>query len=218
MSTIHCLCGLGADCRMFSRLQVPGHELKCIEWVRPAPDESLSDYAARLAPMVDGSEPPILLGVSFGGVMALELSKYVRPALTILVSSIRRPTELPWYFRLPGKLRLHRLLPLNTSRFSEFNVRFLNGVRDEEDIRLLRAMLHDADMHFTRWAIDRLVLWEGCAPSGQVVHIHGSSDRMLPIRFVSPDVCVNGGSHLMIVTRAQELGSIIADVLEQNLQ
>jgi pimeloyl-ACP methyl ester carboxylesterase len=201
---------------MFSRLKVPGYKLNCIEWVRPLPDESLSHYAERLAPKVDQSEPPILLGVSFGGVMALELARHVRPALTILISSIRRPTQLPWYFRLPGRLRLHRLLPLNTSRFSEFNVRFLNGVRDEADIRLLRTMLYDADRHFIRWAIDRLVLWKGCPPVGKVVHIHGTSDRMLPIRYVSPDVRIAGGSHLMIVTRAEETGGIISDVLKQN--
>ena len=216
MSTIHCLCGLGADCRMFSRLQVAGYKLNCIEWVRPEPDESLSDYAGRLAPMIDRTEPLILLGVSFGGVMALELSRLVQPSTTILISSIKSPAELPWYFRLPGHMRLHRLLPHNTSRFSEFNVRYLNGVREESDIRLLRAMLYDADMQFVRWAIDRLVLWKGCTPAGRVVHIHGTSDRMLPIRFVSPDIRVTGGSHLMIVSKAQELGDIITGVLKHS--
>lgn len=216
MKTIHCLCGLGADCRMFNRLEVPGYKLNCIEWVRPNPEEPLSHYARRLSPMVDQDAPPILLGVSFGGVMALELSRIVRPALTILISSIRHPTELPWYFRLPGRLRLHRLLPLNTSRFSEFNVRFLNGVREESDIRLLRAMLHDADMHFVRWAIDHLLLWEGCSPEGRIVHIHGTSDRMLPIRFVSPDIRIHRGSHLMAVTEAGAISRAVSDLLQQD--
>ncbi len=51
------------------------------------------------------------LGVSFGGMMAVEIAKYYPAATVILVSSIGSRRALPWWMRTCGRLGLNRLMP-----------------------------------------------------------------------------------------------------------
>ena len=47
------------------------------------------------------------------------------------------------------------------------------------------------------------------------MHIHGSKDRILPVRFVQCDIAIEGGGHLMVLTHSATLNEIIQHLLEQ---
>ncbi|WP_158279612.1 hypothetical protein [Arcicella aurantiaca] len=46
-----------------------------------------------------------------------------------------------------------------------------------------------------------------------IKHIHGTSDRILPYKFVSADVKIKGGGHFMTTNRAEELTLKIRELL-----
>lgn len=106
---IYLLSGLGADERLFQYLDLKGHRLIPLNWITPCKDESIEDYAQRIAPQVrDGNS--VLIGVSFGGIMAMEIGKHIQIHKIILISSVESFKELPVTYRLAGRLRLHRIL------------------------------------------------------------------------------------------------------------
>src|SRR5688572_21332879 len=101
VKTVYCLPGLGADHRLFSRLHLPeGINIKCIDWIKNLPDETVADYAKRLAKEINTSEPFSLIGVSFGGVVSLEIARQLSPQHVIIISSFMHHNELPAIYRI----------------------------------------------------------------------------------------------------------------------
>ena len=84
MKKLFLFSGLGADKRVFDFLDFGKHLLHHIEWVKPLPDDTLPSYARRLLPQIT-EENPTLVGVSFGGMIALEISKLIRVQKVILI-------------------------------------------------------------------------------------------------------------------------------------
>jgi len=211
--TVYTLAGLGADQRMLDRLKFPeGFLRQPLPWLPPNPRESIADYAARLAELVTDPSP-VLLGVSFGGVVALELSRHVNAAHTIVVASFKNKYELPWYFRLAGRVRLHRVMPVQLAAATLPLVYWFNGATERDSKRLIKDMLQDSDPHFLRWAMARLLFWSGCAPGGPVTHIHGTADRLLPYRYVRADIALEQLPHFMVHTHPEPVNKAIWDVL-----
>jgi len=109
---IYAISGLGADQRVFKFLQLD-HELIPINWIIPLKNEPIQSYALRLAKSIDLEEEFALLGVSFGGLIAVELSKILNPKITILISSIETKNELNPMFRWFGNTRINKLFPVS---------------------------------------------------------------------------------------------------------
>jgi pimeloyl-ACP methyl ester carboxylesterase len=58
-------------------------------WSDPDPREPLACYARRMAGAIKLSRPAIIGGVSFGGIVALEMANHLGLAECVLISSIR---------------------------------------------------------------------------------------------------------------------------------
>ena len=69
--------GMSANSLIFERIKLQ-HEFKShfLEWIQPEKDESLNSYAKRLSLKIV-HDNPILVGVSFGGVIIQEISKII---------------------------------------------------------------------------------------------------------------------------------------------
>lgn len=212
--TIYCISGLGATRRLFRYLQIPGHTVRPLDWITPIHDEPLSDYAHRMAGGIEIPEP-ILLGVSFGGVVALEMAQVVRPRLVVLVSSVKSRSEVPWYLRVIGTLRLHRLFPFALLRYMGPLIRFFNGTSGQRDTEVINEIIDEMDLEHIAWGLDKLLRWNGCEIGGEIWHVHGNRDRVFPIRYVEPDVdvIVDGGAHVMIVSQAEQISRLIGERL-----
>jgi pimeloyl-ACP methyl ester carboxylesterase len=112
-STIYIISGLGADRRAFSKLVFPP-EISVIhlDWIPPAANESLINYARRLGERIDQTAPYYLIGLSFGGMLATEITRIMNPIHTFLISSIATYKELPWYYRAAGSISLQKAIPV----------------------------------------------------------------------------------------------------------
>src|SRR5687767_11649214 len=95
---LYVMSGLACDERLFEKQRGLPLDLRFLPWITPRESEPVGEYAERMCERIDPSEPFLLGGVSFGGMMAMQMMKYVKPRAVVLLSSCRRPAGLPgWY-------------------------------------------------------------------------------------------------------------------------
>lgn len=207
---VYFLSGLGADSRTFKYLNLPSNlELIFIEWLTPNKDERIQEYAKRIAEKIDSSKPFILVGLSFGGMLATEVLEFVKPKKTILISSVARKQELPSYYKLAGIFKLNKLLPSNATNRPNILTHWMFGLSDPKDKLLLNEILTSTNTHFSKWAVNELLNWNRTiAPQG-LIRIHGDNDRVLPIINFKPNYIVRNGGHFMIANKANEISKIL---------
>lgn len=205
--------GLGAGPEVFDHLDTSGLPRTCIQWILPEKGEALPAYAARLRPQIPKSDNLILMGVSFGGMLAVELTPLLNPRLTILISSIETPAELPLLYRILGRLRLDTLLPVQMLIRLHPALFYAFSIKQKADKELLLAMLAYTDAAFIKWAIRSILKWKPKARTGNLVRIHGDADRLLPALKSSDVIVIPNGGHLMIRTHARELNPVIQQLI-----
>ncbi|HTN16794.1 MAG TPA: alpha/beta hydrolase [Chitinophagaceae bacterium] len=210
---IYVFSGLGADERVFQLLEFPGYAVTFVQWIPPQTKETIQQYAARLLAQIS-SPKPILIGLSFGGLMAVEVAKQLDIEKVILIASVKTRNELPPYYRLIGKLRLHQIVPAGLLKRSTWITDWFFGAASTFDKAMLKQILKDTDPGFLKWAIDQVLNWTNQDKPQQFVHIHGSADRILPLRFVHYDYNVQGGGHLMTLNKAEELNLLLQAQLQ----
>ncbi|MEI6947985.1 alpha/beta hydrolase [Paraflavisolibacter sp. H34] len=212
---LYFISGLGVDRRAFQRLEVPSCcTVHHIAWIRPLPGEPIGAYARRLSAAIDPSQPFVLIGMSFGGMMAVELNRFVQPRQTILISSAATKNHLPPYFRLAGRLGLHKLVPPGLFRRPNGMFHWLFGVHTPEEKKLFKDLIADADLPTVRWSVNAVVNWENTQVPPNLVHISGAADRLLPPHWARPDIAVAGGGHLMVFSKAKEISRIMAEIIK----
>ena len=209
---IYILSGLGADERVFRGMDFHDQDVTFVKWIPPLKNESIAQYAVRLLPQIT-TRRPVLAGLSFGGIMAVELARQIETERVILIASAGSRFEVPFYFRLAGKLRLHRLLPAGLLKQANPVSCWLFGAALPAEQQLLKEILADTDPAFLRWAIDKIVHWDNTLKPGNSTHIHGSADRILPLRFVCADVIIKGGGHFMTLNKAAEVSQVFRSAL-----
>ena len=175
------LSGLGADKRVFDFLDLHGFKLIHIEWIKPLEDEKIESYAHRLLRQIKTSRPR-MIGVSFGGIIAIEIAKQIEINELILISSVKTKTDIPFRYRLAGNLWMNKLIPAPLYPKANFVVYWLFGVRKKKEKELLKAIMDDADNDFVDWATNEIVTWENEKQVPNVVTIHGTADRIFPLK------------------------------------
>ncbi|MCF1750552.1 alpha/beta hydrolase [Mariniradius sediminis] len=206
--------GLGADERVFRKIQFQGFLVTHVKWIPPLQNESIDSYAKRILTQV-ASPNPILVGLSFGGIMAIEVAKLIGTEKVILISSAKNRDEIPFYLRLAGSIRLHRLIPAEFLKSSNFLSNWFFGAETPEEKALLKNILEDTDPAFLKWAIDKILTWSHSGPNPiQINHLHGDRDRILPIRFVQGPISIKGGGHLMTLDKHEEINWSLDIVLK----
>lgn len=209
--------GLAASCEVFEPQRKRFPSLIVPEWPKPDRGETLSQYAERFAASLIPVGPCVLGGLSFGGMLAQEMTRFLQPRGLILIATIRGPDELPLYAKAGRSLRgLIPWLPVGClqqlSRVME-----CPGVRSVFPFRrILARQFREADRELFCWSLDQIVRW----PAAPVVtcptwHIHGDRDPVLPASRTSPDRLVPGGGHVLTLTHPQAVNDYIAECVSQ---
>ena len=86
---VYFISGLGADERVFQFLDLSKIEHQFIQWNEPQKKESLSSYCKKLTEQIDLKQEIILIGISFGGIIAQEISKIIECKKVIIISSVK---------------------------------------------------------------------------------------------------------------------------------
>ena len=200
--------GLGADERVFKFLKL-NNETQVIQWIKPSPKEDLKEYAKRLLSQINQHEEYGLLGVSFGGIVAIELSKLIQPKILILVSSVATSGQLPKSYVSIGKTKILNVIPDSLLKPPSQLLGFLFGARNKE---LLKQIISDTDPGFIRWALNSIINWSSEEKLANVIRIHGTNDKLIPLK--GSAIEVEGGGHFMVVDKAGEVSNLINGLME----
>ena len=208
---IYLIPGLGADKRMYEPQLRLFPEGEVLEHMAPVRGETLTKYAARLAPSIDISNPFILIGTSLGGMISLELTQYVKPEKVILIASVKGRDELPTFIRSMRYLNLHRLVPpVAYKKVNGLLAARLDSRRDSAVASLIRDMTLDASPQFIDWAINAVINWKpGFVLPENLVHIHGSNDTLFPLKYIKQPIVIKNGSHVMNLTLSAEVNKAL---------
>jgi pimeloyl-ACP methyl ester carboxylesterase len=210
---VYFISGLAADSRVFKYIQLPdGYEKICLEWINPEKSESLQSYALRLAGSIEKESPFALVGLSMGGMIAVEIAKKYKPAVCILLCSVPSHNQMPHCFRWAHRLRLHSLVPIGVLKKASMLKRGF-APDNKADRLLLKEVIRDSDAAFIRWAMEAILSWRNEIIPQPLWHIHGTKDEILPIRFAKPTHTIKGGNHLMIMSQAGPLNQFIRSAL-----
>lgn len=201
---IYCISGLGADKRAFKYLTV-NQNLIHIEWLRPTKNESLFSYSKRLSLQINRREPFVLLGLSFGGVVACEMAKFLKPEKVILLSSITNKKNLPFLLRLIGALGIHKLIPASWMNPPMAIANWFFGVKKKKSKQLLKEIFADTDHEILKWAIVKLLSKEEIVVPDNLIQLHGTNDKMLPLRDREGVIKIKDGGHFMVIEQAAEV-------------
>lgn len=207
--------GLGADKRIFSKLKLDEKiNIIHIDWINPVKNELLSAYAERLSKVIDKSQPYALVGVSFGGMIAVEIAKILKPTITVIISSTMLSMHLPALYRFAGKFGLLKLIPAKFLKSSnKLTQSYYFGTRSGSEKALLSKIIKDTDPYFLKWAIGSILSWENKIKPARIFHIHGTNDKILYSKKATPDFVIENGTHFMVYQNAAEISRIIDKLL-----
>lgn len=220
MLNVYCIPGMGVDGRLFKYLELDNCKIHHIKWLTPNKDESLASYAMRLADQIDTKKTFALIGVSFGGMCALEIARKLHPVKTFLVSSSKSIDEVPMKIKMWRYIPMYKAVSDKAYKKGALILKRQFGVTNEDQAKKFRDMLNTAPDGYFKGAVHCIMSWrsDDVLPKG-IVHIHGTHDQVLPYKKVrSPHYTIDRGTHFMIVNRAKEINRIINDELKEFIQ
>ena len=211
---IHFISGLGADKKAFSFLKIDTRfEINYAEWITPFKSEKLSDYTKRMVDTYHIQEGDILIGLSFGGMVSIEINKLVKAKQLILLSSTATSDGLLPLIRYFGQLRLNKLLPKKQLTKPNPGNYYAFGAKTKDEKEKLDLFIADGDNDLNYWSIGQLANWKNKIKPKNAIIINGDEDKIFPVKKVKPDVVINGGTHLMVYNKAEEVSIIINEIL-----
>ncbi len=212
---VYLIPGQGADYRLFSNLNLDaGFDTVYIHYSTPPKRCSLKNYAKLLSQQIDTTENFILVGVSIGGMIAVEMSELLQPLKTIIISSAKCRKELPHRYRFMRVIPLQKIVPAILYKWGAFVAQPLIEPDRKHGKPIFLDMLKDKEPRFLKRTANMIINWDRNSYSDSIFHIHGTNDHTLPLRFVQPDKTISGGSHMMVLTRADEVNQVLKEYLE----
>lgn len=211
MKNIYCISGLGADKHAFDRLKFDPLQWKVhfIDWLEPHADESLSAYAFRMSSAIDTDVPVYLLGLSFGGIIAIEIAKHIHVTHIFLLSSIATRFQLPWYLHWGGRLHLHQAGFIHLIKKYPRFLHQIFGVKSPRMKAYVNDMAKRSSDTYLGWSMTQIANWKQTEKLPHLTHIHGDLDAVFPIRYIQADIVLHKGSHFAVLTHAQQISKII---------
>jgi pimeloyl-ACP methyl ester carboxylesterase len=198
--------GLAASSAIFEKISLTDaiFEMILLEWEIPLNDESLSEYAKRMALKVLHPNP-VLIGVSFGGILVQEMAQFINARKVIIISSVKTNLEFPKRMKVAKATKAYKLIPTHLIANIESLSAFSFGRKINQRLKLYEKFLRIRDKRYLDWAVEQVILWERSVADKSVIHIHGDEDDVFPIKNIQNCMVVKGGTHVMILTKCKWL-------------
>lgn len=196
--------GMAANPSIFENIALPKDKFEqhLLEWFIPEQGMTLSEYAVEMNKNIV-HENPVLLGVSFGGMLVQEMAKYIPIKKTIIVSSVKSTSELPKKMTFAKYTKAYKLLPTGLVNNVELLAKYAFGETITKRLKLYEQYLSIRDKHYIDWSLDQIINWDQQDCPERLVHIHGEKDPVFPIGNVKDCITVKNGTHTMIIHRAK---------------
>lgn len=199
---IYLMPGMAASPKIFEHIKLPENQFKIhyLEWIIPIDNETIEDYALRMAKHIT-HENIVLLGVSFGGVLVQEISKHINVRKLIIVSSVKSVSELPRHMLLAKITKAYKLVPTQLASNIDVLAKYAYGTKVNKRLELYKKYLSVNNNKYLSWAIKNMVCWSQEQYSPDIIHIHGDKDAVFSIKNISNCIKIKGGTHIMIINK-----------------
>ncbi len=195
--------GLAASSSIFDNIKLPEEtfELIKLDWIQPLKSETLKQYAKRLSHFIT-KKGAVLIGVSFGGIIVQEIARIIPVRKVIIISSAKCNSEFPLRMRIARFGGLYKLLPTSLlAKVQNLQKVPITNTTIKKKLKLYDRYMVMRDPVYLNWAIKELLLWDRCEPDSDVIHIHGDSDEVFPVKYIKNFTVVKGGTHIMILNK-----------------
>ncbi len=195
---------MAASPSIFDGIHLPKDKFEVyrLEWFVPQLDMDLGDYASAMCQKIV-HDHPVLLGVSFGGMLVQEMAKHIPVKKVIGISTVKSNRELPKRMLFAKYTKVHKLLPTGLINNVELLAKYAFGETVTKRLHLYEQYLGMRDKVYIDWAIDNIVNWKQDEPPDNFVHIQGDKDAVFPITNIRDCITVKNGTHTMIIHRAR---------------
>ncbi|TVZ27730.1 hypothetical protein JM83_2790 [Gillisia sp. Hel_I_86] len=194
--------GMAANPSIFEHIKLPEDKFRIhwLEWLIPEPNESLKEYALRMNSFIE-HDNIALIGVSFGGMVVQEMSKYLKLKRLIIISSVKSRRELPRRMRYASNKGLVKFIPTSLLNHIDKFEKLAFGDFLKKRAELYKKYLSIRDVNYVDWALKNMINWDRKNPIPGIVHIHGDQDIVFPYKYINGCITVKGGTHIMVVNR-----------------
>jgi pimeloyl-ACP methyl ester carboxylesterase len=195
--------GLAASSTIFENIKLPEDqfEMHFLEWFLPNDKESIESYAHRMTEKIQ-DENPVLVGVSFGGILVQEIAKQMKVRKVIIISSVKSNIEFPPRFKVAKTTKAYKLIPTQLLADIEKLVKYAFGDNIvAKRLKLYEKYLSVRDKQYLDWAIETILCWNQKKGNESVIHIHGDADEVFPIKNIENCIVIKGGTHIMIINK-----------------
>ncbi len=217
IESVYLMPGMGANPRIFEFISLPERfDVNFLSWIPPQKNESLEHYAMRMCQRVK-HQNPILIGVSFGGVLVQEMARQMDCKKIIIISSVKSNQEMPKHMKLAQVTNAYRLLPTQWIKNLETFALFVFGNRIQRRLDHYKRYLSERDPEYLSWAIDRFVKWNRNSPHKDIIHIHGAQDSIFPVKNIQDPFIKTDGDHAIILTKSDWFNKNLPKILTENL-
>ncbi len=199
---VYLMPGLAASAEIFERIILPEDffEIVLLEWEIPMDNETLAEYAKRITNKITHPNP-VLIGVSFGGILVQEMARFIKTKKVIIISSVKSNLEFPKRMKVAKTTKAYKLIPTTLLANIESLSKFSFGAKINQRLKLYEKFLRVRDKRYLDWAVEQVILWERTVVDENVIHIHGDEDDVFPIKYIRNCIVVKGGTHIMILTK-----------------
>lgn len=217
MKNIYFMPGMAANCLIFEHLKLDSekYNLHYIEWIEPNKNEPLQDYCNRIAQKIKHPNP-VLIGVSFGGIVVQEISKQINAEKVIIISSVKDFSEFPPHILWARKWKLFRFFP--TSLFNPAKKLLQKAIvskKKKHRLAIYDKYLTFCSKNYLDWAFKNVILWENKNPLKNVYHLHGRKDFIFPAKKIKNAFFIENGTHVMILTHAKGISKKLIEIIEK---
>ncbi|PKV50504.1 hypothetical protein ATE84_2562 [Aquimarina sp. MAR_2010_214] len=218
VSHVYFVPGMAADVSIFEYIKLPKDKFvtQTLPWKIPDKKESIENYAKRMCEEIEYKNC-ILIGVSFGGVMVQEMSKYLNVKKLVIISSVKNKFELPTRIKIARKTKAYKLLPTTLVSKIDNWEKLAFGDFAKKRAAMYQKYLSINDKRYLDWAIEKMVCWDQEKTLDKLIHIHGDKDIVFPITNIKNCITVDGGTHVMIVNRARWFNKYLPEIISDNL-
>lgn len=207
--------GMAASPTIFENIKLPEpqYEVHWLEWLIPEKNETLQQYAERMCKCIKHDDV-VLLGVSFGGILVQEMSKFVKFKKLIVVSSVKSHHELPKRFKLLKITKAYKILPTQLLSNVDLLAKYAFGETIKKRVDLYKKYLSVNDKTYLDWAIKQVVCWSQDIPHPDAIYVHGDKDVIFPYSCEGNCIVIKGGSHIMIINKYKWFNENLPKLIE----
>lgn len=212
---IYAFPGQGADRRLFDSLRIDSsYVLQVIEYGTPEKGMNLQSFARSLAQHIDTTNPFVLLGVSLGGMICVELAEFLNPIKTIIISSAKNRSELPKKYKFQKAIPVYQIFPAQTLLWGAKIMQPIVEPDRNKNEEVFKSMLSGKSAKYMKRTIALIIHWERKENSKFIYHIHGTEDNTIPVKNIKkPFATISQGSHMMTLTKGIEVSKQISSIL-----